>query len=220
MSHGIEHMPDALLPLLAGAAVAGLFHAFLAGHWLPLVVAARAHRWTPRRTVGYAMLSSGIHIGLTLLLGAVVAVAGHRLLEEVEHTVHTASGGLLIAAGGILFLFALVGWDPLHRHAHEAEHHEHGEECGEREGRTLAILLGLHPNVAALALVLAAAAESLTYAALAFAVFCVTALFGIAAAVLVALRGAHHLPVSGESRGGKIAISLALVAVGSWILVL
>ncbi|MFO7767369.1 MAG: hypothetical protein R6W82_00170 [bacterium] len=220
MPHGIEQIPDALLPLLAGAAAAGLFHAFLAGHWLPLVVAGRAHGWTTGRTVGYAMLSSAVHIGLTLVLGAVVALAGHSLLEEIEHTVHAASGGLLVAAGTILFIMALVGWDPLHRHAHEAGRKEHGEECGEAEGRALAVLLGLHPNVAALALVLAAAATSLTYAALAFAVFCVTALFGIAVAVFVGLKGMRHLPGDGESRGGKIAISLALAAVGFWILVL
>lgn len=94
-------MNAALLYSIAttGFAVA-FFHAALPTHWLPFVVVGRAQQWSGRKVALVTAAAGAAHVAFTVLLGALVALAGAALERW------TGGADLLAAA----LLFGLGAW--------------------------------------------------------------------------------------------------------------
>lgn len=94
-----------------GFAVAFL-HAALPTHWLPFVLVGRAQKWSTGRTLGITLLAGLGHVGLTILLGLALVMAGLALQPNLGGIFHWIVGGLMAAVG----LFYIVRG----RHSHAA----------------------------------------------------------------------------------------------------
>jgi threonine/homoserine/homoserine lactone efflux protein len=103
-----------------GFAVA-FFHAGLPTHWLPFVVAARAQRWTTRRTLGVTTLASLAHAVSTCALGVVVVLLGHALDHRWGRVFPVVSGGILLSLAAFYLYRFFRASHPHHHHAGAAE---------------------------------------------------------------------------------------------------
>ena len=81
-----------------GFAVAFL-HAALPTHWLPFVLVGRAQKWSTSRTLGVTLLAGLGHVGLTMVLGLALVVAGLALQPSLGGVFHWIVGGLMVAVG-------------------------------------------------------------------------------------------------------------------------
>jgi hypothetical protein len=93
-----------------GFAVAFL-HAALPTHWLPFVLVGRAQKWSTGRTLGVTLVAGVGHVGLTMLLGLALVVAGLALEPRLGGVFHWVIGGLMAAVG---LFYVLRG---RHKHA-------------------------------------------------------------------------------------------------------
>jgi hypothetical protein len=132
----------ALLLLVAVGAV-GILHTMVPDHWGPIALLARQYGWSSVRTARTAAVAGVGHTVSTLLIAAVVWLAGAILAQRFEHFVGIASSvaligfGLWIAAGSLREIgerhhaHAHFAHTHAHRHAEGLEHshwHEHDEE--------------------------------------------------------------------------------------------
>lgn len=92
-----------------GFAVAFL-HAALPTHWLPFVLVGRAQKWSTGRTLGVTFLAGLGHVGLTIVLGLALVLAGLALQPHIGGIFHWIVGGLMVAVG---LFYVLRG-----RHSH------------------------------------------------------------------------------------------------------
>jgi hypothetical protein len=116
--------------LVLAAAGVGAGHAVLPDHWLPLTMVARTRRYGLGRVARLAGVAGCAHVGLSLVLGAVVAAVGLRFRAAVQDRVDVVTGVLLIATG-LAFLLSRA-----RRRGHEHPHpHDHGHEHDRPVGR-------------------------------------------------------------------------------------
>ena len=131
------------LPILLWTAVAlGFLHTILGpDHYVPFVMMAKAQNWSRLRTAVVTFLCGLGHVGSSVAIGAVLAVAGMAFTEwegSEWASLHEARGGLaawlLIGVGAALFIWgvmrALRGHTHTHVHVHEdamihAHEHDH-----------------------------------------------------------------------------------------------
>ncbi|MDB5457838.1 MAG: hypothetical protein JWP92_3423 [Caulobacter sp.] len=119
-----------------GFAVAFL-HAALPTHWLPFVLVGRARKWTTGRTLGVTLLAGLGHVGLTILLGVLVVVAGLAVQPTLGAFFHWGVGALMAGFG----VFYLVRGR--HAHASDAPPRRYGSDRAAIAA--LVILLTLSP---------------------------------------------------------------------------
>ena len=130
------------IALIIAVAAVGVLHTIVPDHWAPIVVLAREQGWSTARIARAAALAGFGHVTTTLLLGAIVWVAGAALAVRYAHLVSSVSAIALIAFG---LWIAYTGWKEtreenragsyhghahLHRHEGGLEHvhwHEHHE---------------------------------------------------------------------------------------------
>jgi ABC-type nickel/cobalt efflux system permease component RcnA len=116
------------LLLLVGVATVGVLHTIVPDHWAPIVILARQQGWSLARTARAAALAGLGHVTSTLLLGALLWIAGAVLAVRYAHLVSVASAAALIAFG---LWIAYGGWKEIrekHHHEHDRghSHYEHG----------------------------------------------------------------------------------------------
>jgi ABC-type nickel/cobalt efflux system permease component RcnA len=112
------------LLLVAAVATVGVLHTIVPDHWVPITLIARQRGWSKSETARAALLAGSGHIFSTLLIAAVVWLAGVAFAERFGHVVDTVSSLALIAFGG---WFAISAWRDLrmhrgHNHAHDFPH--------------------------------------------------------------------------------------------------
>ena len=122
--------------LLVAAAGVGIAHSVLPDHWVPLAVIARANRWSLARTAKLSFLASLGHVGVSLLLGVVLAAAGLALRNAIVAAEGQIVGGVLVLTGIGFLIWALATRGRGHTHTHlhvqdpvhadYAAHHDHG----------------------------------------------------------------------------------------------
>jgi hypothetical protein len=127
MSHGPE------LLLIAAVVAVGVLHTIVPDHWVPITLIARQRSWSKAETARAAMVAGTGHVLSTLLIAAIVWLAGVAVAERFGHYVDTASSLALVAFGGWI---AISAWRDLrgshghgHSHAHDFSHlhgHRHG----------------------------------------------------------------------------------------------
>ena len=113
--------PELLLIISVG--VVGVLHTIVPDHWVPITLLARQRGWS-RAETARAALQAGIgHVVSTLIIAAVIWIAGVAAAARFGHFVDTAASLALIAFGGWI---ALAAWRDLHRAAGHGRGHTHG----------------------------------------------------------------------------------------------
>lgn len=109
-------------------------HAAIPTHWLPFVVAARAQRWNPAKTLVVTGVAGSGHVLFTTALGVLVAWGGIALNAKWSRAFPIIAGGALIAVGVIYIVAQLKG---SHGHIHlfgGHSHHEHDHHSHDHHG--------------------------------------------------------------------------------------
>jgi nickel/cobalt transporter (NicO) family protein len=126
--HGFMNSPT--LALLAAAAGVGLGHAILPDHWVPLAVVGRTQRYPLARVARLSLLAGVAHVLVSLLLGAIIVVAGLQFRSTIENAQSTIIGAVLILTGIGFAALELSGRGHRHNHALGNGHsHEHDPGC-------------------------------------------------------------------------------------------
>ncbi|MFI5783435.1 hypothetical protein [Nocardia sp. NPDC051570] len=133
--------------LLAAAAGVGFGHAVLPDHWVPLAVIARMQRYPLRRVLRLSGLAGVAHVGLSLILGAIVIGVGLQFRSTVERHESAIVGGLLIATGVLFVVLELLGRGHSHADHEHAHGHRHHGPAHEHTPESLEIAAGTaHPH--------------------------------------------------------------------------
>jgi ABC-type nickel/cobalt efflux system permease component RcnA len=122
------------LLLLVTVAAVGILHTIVPDHWAPIVILARQQGWSIARTARAAALAGLGHVTSTLVLGALLWVAGAVLAVRYAHLVSLASAIALIAFG---LWIAYGGWKEVrskHDDDHGHSHYEHGHAHRHADG--------------------------------------------------------------------------------------
>jgi len=218
--------------LLAAAVGVAFIHTILGpDHYLPFIMLSRARRWSLPKTMGITLLCGIGHVGSSILLGGIGAVAGVAIahLEVMEGIRGDLAAWVLVAFGLAYMLWGIriavrqkrglevhSHCGHVHIHSHGGHAHEHGEEG---EGRTtfwalfIVFVLGPCEPLIPLFMVPASRGEWMTAAA-------VGAVFGIitvaAMLLLVALgwRGLARLRLGALERWAHALAGGTLAAAG------
>src|ERR1700675_4043700 len=115
------------LLLIAAVATVGVLHTIVPDHWVPITLIARQRGWTRGQIARAALLAGTGHVVTTLILAAIVWLAGVAVAARFGHWVDTISSLALIAFG---LWIAISSWFELrsgdgHGHSHGSHGHTH-----------------------------------------------------------------------------------------------
>ena len=227
--------------LVLSACSTAIIHALIPDHWLPFALLARAENWSERRLLALVGVTGGLHVLVSLLLGAALAFAGSaagRAAERIGTSLETIAGALLIVFG-----LAYGTW----AHRREARAHEHGgEESGaSAEGRlhphghgrlhahghllsrwssrrasawALVAIIGISPCVLLQPILFASAAEGPGVALAAAAGFAACTIATMLVVTAVARRGLERVAFGFFTHWGDLLSGLVIAAVGVAVL--
>ena len=138
--------------LLIGAVVAvGVLHTIVPDHWVPITLIARAQGWSARQTALAALKAGTGHVVSTLIIGAIVWIAGAAFATRFGNVVSIASSLALIGFGAWIAIGALREQRDAHGHGHAHEHgleqHEHEHQHKSSSRTALLLILGSSPMV-------------------------------------------------------------------------
>jgi nickel/cobalt exporter len=187
--------------LLLSAAIVGFVHSLAPGHWLPVVLMAKARRWPLRASAMGALLVAAGHILISTFIGALSIAVGSRVLDPGRYhdDIEKYSSLLLVVFG---LGYALAAWlSPGHGHDHglsdELECAHEGNLLRRAKPRRKPFLflftLGLTPCVAVLPVFIASSARGDLGVVLAMAAFSVGVMVSILGSTLTVGLGASRL---------------------------
>ncbi|RDS86337.1 hypothetical protein [Dyella psychrodurans] len=113
--------------LVVAVLVVGVLHTIVPDHWVPITLIARQRGWSRAQTARAALQAGTGHIVTTLVLAALVWLAGVAVAAKFGHWVDTISSVALIAFG---LWIAISSWLDLrsgegHGHSHGPHGHTH-----------------------------------------------------------------------------------------------
>jgi nickel/cobalt transporter (NicO) family protein len=114
--------------LLVGAVlVVGVLHTIVPDHWVPITLIARQRGWSNGQTARAALQAGTGHVITTLILAAIVWLAGVAVAAKFGHWIDTISSIALVAFG---LWIAISSWRELrsgdgHGHSHGPHGHTH-----------------------------------------------------------------------------------------------
>jgi nickel/cobalt transporter (NicO) family protein len=115
-------MSDSSALLLVGAVAAvGVLHTIVPDHWVPIALMARQRGWSRAQTTRVAFKAGIGHVVSTLLIGAIVWLAGVAVAQRFGHWVDTLASVALVGFG---LWIALSAWHDLHGHRSHGHSHE------------------------------------------------------------------------------------------------
>lgn len=123
-----EQLNTGSATLLVGAVlVVGVLHTIVPDHWVPITLIARQRGWSKAETARAALQAGTGHIVTTLILAAIVWLAGVAVAAKFGHWVDTISSVALIAFG---LWIGISSWLELrsgegHGHSHGPHGHTH-----------------------------------------------------------------------------------------------
>lgn len=236
-------LDHASLLLVAAVAVVGVLHTAVPDHWAPIVAIARQQGWSIARTARAAALAGFGHVTTTLVLGALLWVAGTVLAQRYAHFVSLASAvallafGLWIAYGGWKEARTGLGHAHLHKHPDGLEHihwHEHDEagwhtaQSGvatihthehEVAGRTaLLLILGSSPMIEGIPAFLGASTKGPALLGIMAVVFAASTMATYVAMCVTGLRSLQRTSFGALERYGEVLSGLFVAAVGVYAL--
>jgi nickel/cobalt transporter (NicO) family protein len=114
--------------LLVGVVLlVGVLHTIVPDHWVPITLIARQRGWTKGQTARAALQAGTGHVITTLILAALVWLAGVAVAAKFGHWIDTISSVALVAFG---LWIAVSAWSELrsgtgHGHSHGPHGHMH-----------------------------------------------------------------------------------------------
>lgn len=105
------------------------FHAAMPTHWLPFVLVARARQWSRAKTLGVTMFAGLGHVGLTSLLGLLIAWFGFKIDHELGELFPWIAGATLVGVG-FYYLWRQWRGKGVCHHSIPGGHHHPSEACG------------------------------------------------------------------------------------------
>jgi cytochrome c biogenesis protein CcdA len=159
-----------MIVLAASAAFVGFVHSLAPGHWLPVVLVTKLHRWKARSAAFGAFVAALGHVVISCALG-LLALTFHS--SEWARSHHLSEEQMEHYSGAALFVFGLgFAAYAYFRHSHCHGHGHHGPEPEKRKGPYLFLFsLGLSPCVAVLPVFAAASVQGSGSVLLAMAAF-------------------------------------------------
>ena len=213
--------------LVLSACSTAIIHALIPDHWLPFALLARAENWSERRLLSLVGLTGVVHVLVSLVLGAALAVAGSavgRAAERIGASLETIAGALLVLFGVAYGAWAhrrearahdraaAGGAEPGHVHAHG---HLLSRWSGHRASAwALVAIIGISPCVLLQPILFASAAEGpgvALAAALGFALCTIATMIVVAA---VARRGLERIALGFFTHWGDLLSGLIIAAIG------
>ena len=127
------------LLLIGAVAAVGVLHTIVPDHWVPITLIARQRGWSIAETARASLMAGTGHVVSTLIIAAVVWLAGVAVATRFGQFVDTAASAALVLFGGWI---AVSAWRELsHEHGHSHDHshaydgthlagdgHHHGHE--------------------------------------------------------------------------------------------
>ena len=114
------------LLLVWAVAAVGVLHTAVPDHWVPITLIARQRGWSMAETARASLMAGTGHVVSTLIIAAVVWLAGVAVATRFGEVVDTAASVALILFGGWI---AVSAWRELdcghgrgHRHGHRHNH--------------------------------------------------------------------------------------------------
>lgn len=107
--------------LVDAVLVVGILHTIVPDHWVPITLIARQRGWTRSQTARAALQAGTGHVVTTLVLAAIVWLAGVAVAARFGHWVDTISSVALVAFG---LWIAISSWFDLR--SGDGEGHSHG----------------------------------------------------------------------------------------------
>lgn len=120
-----------LFAYMLGAALVGILHMSAPDHWLTLCVLARNKKWTPKKLLGISFTTAIGHVGLSIVMGLAVVIAGLVFSHLISYYLDTAIGIAMVGGGLVVGIMPLVRKNPHHHDEHEHNHddeHKHEEK--------------------------------------------------------------------------------------------
>jgi hypothetical protein len=124
----MDFPPNSGLLLIGAVGVVGVLHTIVPDHWAPIALIARQRGWSKGETARAALLAGTGHVLSTLLIAAIVWLAGIAVATRFGHFVETTASIALIAFGGWVAISALRemrGGAHGHAHSHGGHGHSH-----------------------------------------------------------------------------------------------
>jgi nickel/cobalt transporter (NicO) family protein len=119
-------MSDSSALLLIGAVAAvGVLHTIVPDHWVPITLIARQRGWTQAETARTALKAGIGHALSTLVIAAVVWLAGVAVAQRFGHWVDTIASLALVGFG---LWIAIFSWRDLHGHGGHGHSHGHSHD--------------------------------------------------------------------------------------------
>ncbi|HKX06798.1 MAG TPA: hypothetical protein VJN67_01330 [Stellaceae bacterium] len=142
------------LLLIGAVAAVGVLHTVVPDHWVPITLIARQRGWSMAETARASLMAGTGHVISTLIIAAVVWLAGVAVATRFGEVVDTAASVALILFGGWI---AVSAWRELsgdhghshgHSHAHDVAHlggdQIHGLELQRVDTGYGALLISIH----------------------------------------------------------------------------
>ncbi len=194
------------------AGFVGLVHSLAPGHWLPVVLMAKARRWDLRQAVSGALVAAAGHIAISVVLAVGgIEIAAH-LVESVEARVERYSGAALLVFGLAYSLWAFFRHSGCHGHTH------HGPDPRRSRSPYLFLLsLGFSPCIAALPLFAAAAPGGAWAVAATMAAFAGGVLLALVGSTVLVSLGFMRLDHPVFEHYGDVITGLGVAAIGAFL---
>jgi putative Mn2+ efflux pump MntP len=196
--------------LVATVAAVGVLHTIVPDHWGPIVVVARARGWTLAQTARAAALAGLGHVTSTLVLGAVIWLAGAALATRYAHVVSIVSALALIGFG---LWIAYGGWQEARGHGHE--HHAHEEH----QRTALLLILGSSPMIEGLPAFFSASTLGVGLLGVMSIVFAAATIVTYVALSVAGARSLQRSSLGRFEQYGELLSGLVVALVGVYALV-
>jgi ABC-type nickel/cobalt efflux system permease component RcnA len=209
-------------------------------HWAPIALVARQQGWTREKTAGTALKAGTGHVLSTLLIAAVVWIAGVAFAQRFGHYVDTASSIALIGFGGWIAISSLIemrsaGAHTLshshsHTHGHDDHDHHHHETHLHADlmpqpkpkissGTALLLILGSSPMVEGIPAFFAAAKYGVGLILIMSAVFAITTIATYVVLCVYSTAGLQRVTLGPLEKYGEVLSGafIALVGIAFWV---
>lgn len=199
--------------IMASAATVGFVHSLAPGHWLPVVLLAKARGWRPRTAAVAASVTASGHIVLSLLIAAVGLAIGAKLVESHEHLIESYAG-----LGLALFGLGYAAYS-YRRHSHCHGHTHHGPEPkggvqSIKDSLLFLFAVGLSPCIAVFPVFAASLPWGISGWLLTGLAFSLGVLAALSGAVLVVSLGAIKLDHPIFEHFGDVLTGLGMAVLG------
>ena len=230
--------------LITAAASTAAVHTLVPDHWLPFVLMGRAQKWSLLKTAWIAGLSALVHVGISLILGALALGVGMGAARAMGDKLGVLTGVLLCLFGIAYSAWAIRSGGHSHAHTYGRPHldsmtsgdsptdsgasrsiegshtHEPASQSAAHKASaySLLVIVGIHPCVLALPILFAAAPLGTSGAVLVASTYAFCTITAMVAVTLVGLTAARQIRMGFLEKHGDLLTGVIIFVVGVFIL--